>query len=143
MVIKYFDYKDWVKKEYNYASLLNLFYNHFSKEQLKSILEKEMDTKLLTKKQIQKFFDVRRDLSWVKWGKHIPINELNIHNKYHAQSIGLRGQYSAVKLVLEEDIFRKKVGKPTVDKMLTIHIFRETLQAHKSKRIRKIIYLSS
>ena len=142
MVIKYFDYKDWVKKDYNYASLLNIFYNHFSKKQLEIILEKETDTKLISKRQIQKFFNVRSDLSWVKWPKHTR-NILNKNNKYHAQSIGLRGQYSAVKLVLEEDVFKKKVNKPIIDKMLTILIFKETLQAHKSKKIRKIIYLSS
>ena len=136
MVIKYFNYKDWVEKEYNYASLLNIFYNHFTKEQLEIILEKEMDTKLITKKQIQKFFDVRGNLSWIKL---IPKSRWRIH----AQAIGLRGQYSAVKLVLEKDIFKKKVYKPLIDKMLTILIFKETLQAHKSKKIRKIIYLSS
>ena len=50
MVIKYFNYKDWVEKEYNYASLLNIFYNHFTKEQLEIIIEKETDTNLISKK---------------------------------------------------------------------------------------------
>ena len=53
MVIKYFDYKEWVKADYNYASLLNAMYKTFSKEELESFLEKEMDTKLTTNKQTQ------------------------------------------------------------------------------------------
>ena len=142
MVIKYFNYKDWAEEDYNYASLLNIFYIHFSKEQLEIIIEKETNTKLISKRQIQKFFNVRGNLSWFKWPKHTR-DILNKNNKYHAQSIGLRGQHSAVKLVLEEYVFKKKVNKPLIDKMLIILIFSETLQAHKSKKIRKIIYLSS
>ena len=62
--------------------------------------------------------------------------------RYHAQEIRLKGQYSAVKLLVAK-VLRKKINKPLNDKMLTLLVLNETLQAHKSKRIRKIIYLSS
>ena len=133
MVIKYFDYKDWVKEDYNYASLLHTMYKTFAKEELESFIENEMDTKLITKKQIQKCLDKRGGLSWFK----IPYLK-----RYHAQDIGLKGQYSAVKLIVEK-VLRKKINKSLNDKMLTLLVLNETLQAHKSKRVRKIIYLSS
>ena len=133
MVIKYFDYKDWVKAEYNYASLLNAMYKTFSKEELESCLEKEMSTKLITKKQIEKCFDKRGGLSWMKI--KTPSSQI-----YHARSIRLKGQYSAIKLVVEK-VLKKKINKSLNDKMLTLLVLKETLQTHKSKRIRKIIYL--
>lgn len=141
MAIKYFDFEKAKKEEYNYASVLHGFYIMYTKAQLKSFLEKELDNKLLTKRQINQFFKIRGDLSWTKWGKHFYRNELNKHNEYHAQSIGMRGQLSAVKLILEENIFKKKVSKPTIDKMFTILCLTEVLRAYKSKKIRRIIYL--
>lgn len=129
MAIKYFDYKEWVKADYNYASLLNAMHKTFSKEELESFLVKEMDTKLLTKKQIQKCLDTRGDLSWIK---------IAYYKKYHAQTIGLKGQYNAVKLVVEK-VLRKKIKKTINDKMLTILVLKETLKAYKSKKVRKII----
>ena len=143
MAIKYFDFEKAKKEEYNYASVLQCFYIMYTKEQLKSFLVKEMDNKLLTKRQINKFFKLRGNLSWLKWRKHHYRNELNKHNEYHAQSIGIRGQLSAVKLVLEEHVFKKKVSKTTVDKMFTILCLTEVLQAYRSKKIRKIIYLEN
>ena len=141
MTIKYFDFEKAKKEEYNYASVLHGFYIMYTKEQIKFFLAKEMDNNLLNKRQINKFLKLRGDLSWIKWGKHFPRNVLNKHNKYHAQSIGIRGQLSAVKLLLEESVFKKKVTKPTVDKMFTILCLTEVLQAYRSKKIRRIIYL--
>ena len=129
MVIKYFDYKEWVQSECNYASLLNAMHKTFSKEELESFLEKETNTKFLTKKQIEKLFTKRGNLSWIK---------IVYFKRYHAQSIGIRGQYSAVKLLAEE-VLKSKVRKPIVDKIFVLLVLKETLQAHKSKRIRKII----
>ena len=124
MVIKYFDYKEWVKADYNYASLLNAMYKTFSKEELESFLEKEMDTKLTTNKQIEKCFTKRGNLSWMK----IKTSSSQI---YHARSIRLKGQYSAIKLVVEK-VLKKKINKFLNDKMLTLLVLKETLQAHKS-----------
>ena len=135
MPIKYFDYDEWVKADLNYAALLNSMYKTFSKKELESFLEKEMNTKLITKKQIEKCFTKRGQLSWAKI--KTPSSQV-----YHARSIGLKGQYSAIKIVVE-DVLRKKINKSLNDKMLTLLVLRETLQAHKSKKIRKIIYLSS
>ena len=68
--------------------------------------------------------------------------KITYYKKYHAQIIGLKGQYSTVKLIVEK-VLRKKINKSLNDKMLTLLVLNETLQAYKSKRIRKIIYLSS